>query len=198
VSKAPGYEVCVPYPQADPKSMRVLLLVSGDPAGPASGLRRAARELDPDLPPGEIQTLRAAKDRLGAPYEFIIGLLGWFAVSALLLAGAGIYSVTSRAVAMQTREMGIRIALGADSRRVLGYVLKGGLRMTVMGTMVGSGLAFVMVKLVLSKIWWLTPVSPAAWVVPVALLMAGLALGASVGPARRAIRVDAAVTLRAE
>jgi ABC-type antimicrobial peptide transport system permease subunit len=81
---------------------------------------------------------------------------------------------------------------------VLGYVLKGGLRMTVMGTMVGSGLAFVMVKLVLSKIWWLTPVSPAAWVVPVALLMAGLALGASVGPARRAIRVDAAVTLRAE
>jgi predicted permease len=198
VSKAPSHEVCVPYLQADPKSMRALLLVSGDAAGPASGLRAAVKELDPDLPPGEVQTLRAAKEQLGAPYEFIIGLLGWFAVSALLLAGAGIYSVTSRAVAMRTREMGIRIALGADTQRVLGYVLKGGLRMTVVGTVVGSALAFVMVKVVLAKIWWMTPVSPVAWVVPVALLMAGLALGASVGPARRATKVDVVVALRAE
>jgi predicted permease len=198
VWNAPGHEVCVPYLQADPKSMRVLLLVSGDVTGPASWLRAAARDLDPDLPAGEVQTLRAAKDRLGAPYEFIMGLLGWFAVSALLLAGAGIYSVTSRAVAMQTREMGIRIALGADSRRVLRYVLKGGLRMTAAGTVVGSALAFATVKVVLAKIWWMTPVSPAAWVVPVALLMAGLALGASVGPARRAARVEVVVALRAE
>jgi predicted permease len=198
VSKSPSHEVCVPYSQADPKSMRVLLLVSGDPAAPVSGLRAAVRDLDPDLPPGEALTLQAAKERLGAPYEFIIGLLGWFAVSALLLAGAGIYSVTSRAVAMQTREMGIRIALGADSRRVLGHVLKGGLGMTVAGTLVGSALAFVMVKVVLSKIWWMTPVSPVAWVVPVALLMAGLAVCASMGPARRATRVDVVVVLKAE
>ena len=198
VYKAPSHEVCVPYLQADAKSMRVLLHVSGDPAAPVLGLRAAVRELDPDLPPGEVQTLRAARDRLGAPYEFIIGLLGWFAVSALLLAGAGIYSVTSRAVAMQTREMGIRIALGADSRRVVGHVLRNGLGMTVAGTLVGSGLAFVMVKVVLAKIWWMTPVSPVAWVVPVALLMAGLAVGASLGPARRASRVDVVVVLKAE
>jgi ABC-type antimicrobial peptide transport system permease subunit len=81
---------------------------------------------------------------------------------------------------------------------LLGYVLKGGLRMTLVGTVVGSALAFVMVKVVLAKIWWMTPVSPVAWVVPVALLMAGLALGASVGPARRATKVDVVVALRAE
>ena len=156
VSKAPNHEVCVPYLQADPNSMRVLLLVSGSPAGPAAGLRRAARELGPDLPPGEVQTLQAAKDRLGAPYAFIMGLLGWFAVTALLLAGAGIYSATSRAVATRTREMGTRIALGADSRRVLAYVLKSGLWMKLAGTVVGSGLAFVIVKVLLTMIWWMT------------------------------------------
>ena len=198
VMKAPNYEVCVPYSQADPKSMRVLLVVSGDPAATASGLREAVRGLDPDLPPGEVQTLRAARDRLGVPYEFIIGLLGWFAVSALLLAGAGIYSVTSRAVATQTREMGIRIALGADSRRVFSHVLRTGVGMTAAGTLVGTGLALVMVRAVLTKVWWMTPVSPVAWAVPVALLMAALALGAALAPARRAIRVDAMVVLRME
>jgi ABC-type antimicrobial peptide transport system permease subunit len=178
--------------------MRVLLLISGDAAAAVAGLRGAVRSLDPDLPVGEALTLRAAKERLGAPYEFIIGLLGWFAVTALLLAGAGIYSVTSRAVAAQTREMGIRIAMGADSRRVLGHVLRGGLGMTTAGTLVGSGLAFAMVKVVLAKLWWMTPVSPAAWIIPVALLMAGLSLAASLGPARRASRVEVVVVLRSE
>ena len=198
VSKSPSHEVCVPYAQADAKSMRVLLQISGDAAAAVAGLRGAVRSLDPDLPVGEALTLRAAKERLGAPYEFIIGLLGWFAVTALLLAGAGIYSVTSRAVAAQTREMGIRIAMGADSRRVLGHVLRGGLGMTAAGTLVGSGLAFAMVKVVLTKLWWMTPVSPAAWIIPVALLMAALSLGASMGPARRASRVDVVVVLRSE
>jgi len=103
--------VCLPYSQADRKSMRVLLLVSGDRSAPVSGLRAAVREFDPDLPPGEVLTLRAARQRLGAPYEFIIGLLGWFAVSALLLAGAGIYSVTSRARGGADARDGIGIAV---------------------------------------------------------------------------------------
>jgi ABC-type antimicrobial peptide transport system permease subunit len=70
--------------------------------------------------------------------------------------------------------------------------------MTVAGTLVGSALAFVMVKIVLSRIWWMTPVSPLAWIVPVALLMAALAVAASLAPARRAARVDVVVVLKAE
>jgi ABC-type antimicrobial peptide transport system permease subunit len=93
--------------------------------------------------------------------------------------------------------MGIRIALGADSRKVLSHVLRSGLKMTLAGTLVGSALAFVMVKVVLAKIWWMTPVSPLAWVLPVALLMGVLTLTASLAPARRATRVEVLEALRA-
>ena len=110
--KAPNHEISVPYMQAPPKSIRVLLRVPGDPATAAAALRRAARDLDPDLPLGEVQTLRATKEQLGARFEFIMALLCSFAVAALVLAVAGIYGVTSRAVAIRTREIGIRIALG--------------------------------------------------------------------------------------
>lgn len=193
-----SHEITVPYMQAPPKSIRVLLRTSGDPGSVATSLRQAVRALDRDLPPGEIQTLRAAKEQLGAPYEFIMSLLCSFALAALLLAGAGIYSVTSRAVAVRTREIGIRIALGADPRQVVRHVLKGGLRLAVAGTLLGSLLAVLMIKLLLTKIWWLAPVSAVLWIAPVALLMATLAVAASLAPARRATSIAPVQALRAE
>jgi ABC-type antimicrobial peptide transport system permease subunit len=161
-------------------------------------LRTAVRSLDPDLPLGEIQTLRATKEQLGARFEFIMVLLCSFAVSALVLAVAGIYGVTSRAVAIRTREIGIRIALGADPRRVVRQVLKGGLKLALAGTVVGSLLSLMMIKVLLSKIWWMSPVSSFAWIAPVALLMALLAVTASLQPARRATRIATVLALRAE
>jgi predicted permease len=196
--KKPNYEVSVPYLQAPPKSIRILVRVPGDPAAAAAALRTAVRSLDPDLPLGEIQTLRATKEQLGARFEFIMVLLCSFAVSALVLAVAGIYGVTSRAVAIRTREIGIRIALGADPRRVVRQVLKGGLKLALAGTVVGSLLSLMMIKVLLSKIWWMSPVSSFAWIAPVALLMALLAVTASLQPARRATRIATVLALRAE
>ena len=196
--RAARHEVCVPYTQAPPKSMRVLLRVAGDPAPVAAALRQAVRALDPDLPLGEAQTLLAAKEQAGAPYEFIMTLLCSFAAAALLLAGAGIYGVTSRAVATRTREIGIRIALGADPRQVLRHVLRGGLALALASTLTGSLLALVMIKVLLTKIWWVSPVSSFLWIAPVALLMAAVAVAASLVPARRATSIAPARALRAE
>ena len=198
VMRAPKYEVSVPYEQDLPKRIRVLLLINGDPAAAVTGLRDAVRALDPDLPFGDVQTLQAAKDQLGAPYEFVMGLISAFAVAAVLLAGAGLYGVASRAVAVRTREIGIRIALGADRRRVFGDVLRSGLRLAIAGTAVGSLLAMLMIKALLTKIWWVSPVSAFSWIVPVAVFMAVLALAASIAPARRATSITPSLALRAE
>jgi ABC-type antimicrobial peptide transport system permease subunit len=154
--------------------------------------------LDPDLPVSEIQTLRAAKDQLGAPFEFIMTLLCSFAVAAVLLAGAGIYGVTSRAVAIRTREIGIRMALGADPRKVRRAVLRNGLKLALTGTAVGSLLAALMIKILLTKIWWMSPVSGFTWLFPVGVFMATVALTASLVPARRATTIAPSQALRAE
>jgi putative ABC transport system permease protein len=196
--RAAKYEISVPYLQVGSRSMRVLLRVVGDPAPAAAALRQAVRSLDPDLPLGEVQTPYAAKEQFGAPFEFIMGLLCSFAVTALLLAGAGIYGVTSRAVAMRTREIGIRMALGAEPRQVLRYVLRGGIRLALIGTGAGSVLALIIIKLLVSKIWWIEAVPAVVWVGPVALVMAGVALAAALAPARRATSIAPVWALRAE
>ena len=84
ILRKPNYEISVPYMQAPSKSMRVLMRVAGDPSAAVAGVRKAVRTLDPDLPLGEIQTLRETTKLLGARFEFIIGLLCSFALSALL------------------------------------------------------------------------------------------------------------------
>ena len=198
VMRTPKYEVSVPYQQALPQHMRVLLLINGDPAAAVKGLRDAVHAIDPDLPFGDVQTLQGAKDQLGAPYEFVMGLLSAFAVAAVLLAGAGLYGVASRAVAIRTREIGIRIALGADRRRVFGDVLRSGLRLAITGTAFGSLLAMLMIKALLTKIWWVSPVSAFSWIAPVAVFMAVLAVAASFAPARRATSIAPSLALRAE
>ncbi len=198
VMRTPKHEVSVPYLQSPSKSMRVLLLVAGDPAPAVAALRQAVHTLDPDLPLGAAQTLQAAKDQLGAPYEFIMTLLASFALASVLLAGAGLYGVTSRAVAVRTREFGIRIALGADPRRVYRHVLRSGLKLVLTGTALGSLLALLMIKALLTKIWWVSPVSSFLWIAPVALLMTALAVAASLAPARRATNIAPSLALRAE
>lgn len=196
--KGSNHEICVPYMQSPPKTIRVLVRIAGDPAAVTAAFRGAVRTVDPDLPLSEVQTLRATKEALGARFEFIMGLLCSFAVAAMVLAGAGIYGVTSRSVAARTREIGIRMALGADPQRMLRHVLRGGLKLTLAGTLAGSALAFLMIKVLLTKIWWLSPVSALSWIAPVAVLMALLAVTSSLMPARRATRIATTSALKAE
>ncbi len=198
LARLPKHEVCVPYTQARSNIIRVLLRVSADPATAGAALRQAVHAFNPDLPLGEPQTLLAARKQIGAPYEFVMGLLCSFAVAALLLAGAGLYGITSRAVAIRRREIGIRMALGADVGMVLRYVLRGALALVLTGTLLGSALALVVIKLLITRLWWVSSVPVFFWVAPVALVMAVLAIISSLVPARRAARIDPSLSLKAE
>ncbi len=117
---------------------------------------------------------------------------------AVLLSGAGIYGVASRGVALQTREIGIRVALGAQPREVLGGVLRTGLKLALGGTVIGSLGAMLATKVLLKQLWWVSPVGNFAWILPVAAFMTAVALVASFVPARRATNIDPAAALRAE
>ena len=198
MARMPRHEVAVPFTQAPPNSIRLVLRTHGEPSATAPSVRQMIAALDPDLPVTDLQTFHAASGMLRAPYEFILGLLGAFAVCALLLSGAGIYGVTSRGVAVRTREIGIRVALGAEPRQVLRGVLRTGLKLALAGTVLGSLGALFAIKALLTQIWWATPVPAFVWIVPVAAFMAALALVASFVPARRATSIAPAAALRAE
>jgi putative ABC transport system permease protein len=198
MARMPRHEVAVPVTQAPPASIRLVLRTQGDPSTTAPAVRRMIAALDPDLPISDLRTFRAAGAMLRAPYEFILALLGAFAVCAVLLSGAGIYGVTSRGVAIRTREIGIRVALGAEPRQVLRGVLRTGLKLALAGTLLGSLGALFAIKALLTQIWWATPVPVFVWIVPVAAFTAALALVASFVPARRATNIAPAAALRAE
>ncbi len=124
-------------------------------------------------------------------------MLALFGSVALLLAGIGLYGVMSYSVNQRTREIGVRLALGADSRSVVGLVLRQGLRLTAFGLAAGTVLSLGAGMLLRSQLFGLSPADPVTFVA-LALLLAVVAAGASVLPARRAARVDPIIALRSE
>jgi putative ABC transport system permease protein len=124
-------------------------------------------------------------------------LLGAFAAVALLLATIGVYGLTAYAVAERTQELGIRLALGADPRQVVGSVVGNSLLVAVGGVTAGLVAAAGLARLVSTMLFDTTPLDPLIFAAVSALLFV-TAFGASYAPARRAARVDPAVTLRAE
>jgi putative ABC transport system permease protein len=193
----PGFELCIPYTQSTPATMSLVIHTSGDPLVFVSPVRRIVERLDPDQPVFDIRTLRGVHERLCAPLGFVLLLLSLFAAIALTLAGAGIYGMAAHSVAARTREIGIRIAMGAGRGRVISQVLKHGAKLATAGIAVGAAAAFLMARLVLSKIWWLSRTGP-EMIVAVALLLGLVALAACYVPARRATKIDPALALRAE
>ncbi len=193
----PGYEVCTLYTQSTPAAMTLVIHASGNPLNLAAPARRIVERLDPDQPVFDVRSLRAAHERLCAPLGFILLLLSIFAAVALTLAGAGIYGVTAHSVSARTREIGIRVAMGASRGQVVSQVLAQAGKLALGGILAGGAAAFVMSRLVLSKIWWLGRTGPEL-IAGVALLLGLVALAASYVPARRATKIDAARALRAE
>jgi putative ABC transport system permease protein len=193
----PGYEVCIPFTQSTPAAMTLVIHAGGDPLSLVSPVRRVVERLDPDQPVFDVRTLRAVHERLCAPLGFVLLLLSIFAVVAVTLAGTGIYGITAHSVSARTREIGIRIAMGAGRDRVVSQVLRQGAKLAAAGIAVGAVATFLMSRLVLSKIWWLGRTGPEL-IGAVALLLGLVALAACYVPARRATRIDPAMALRAE
>jgi putative ABC transport system permease protein len=153
--------------------------------------------VDKDQPMYKIRTMdQVVADSQMSP-RFTLILLGFFAVIALALAAVGIYGVVSYAVTQRTREIGIRIALGAARGDVLRLVLGQGTALAVAGVIVGLGAALALTRLMSSLLFGVSATDPAIFA-GAALFLAAIALLATYLPARRAMQVDPMVSLRYE
>jgi putative ABC transport system permease protein len=141
--------------------------------------------------------LRDRVDLLVAPARFRTRLLTAFALVALALSAVGLFAVVSYAVARRTREIGIRMALGADARQVQRLVVWRGMIPVLAGTVAGGWAAVLLAKYVSGLVFQITPHDPAAFAAAIVLLPA-VALFATCLPARRATRIDPTTALRAE
>jgi putative ABC transport system permease protein len=186
-----------PYIDMATHTSAVVVRTESDPSAMVETMRKLVVALDPKQPIGEVQTMDEAVAESIAPQRFSTVLLGLFSVAALLLAAVGIYGVTAYAVTQRTREIGIRMALGAQARDVLGMVVGQGSRLVMVG--IGSGLAISLVatRVLTSQLYEIQPSDPVTFA-GIAGLLAVVALLASYIPARRATRVDPMVALRHE
>ena len=153
--------------------------------------------LDPELPVARLQTLDAVVARSVSEPRFYMVLLGAFAVMAVSLAALGIFGVMSYAVVQRSREIGIRVALGAHPRDVLKMVLRHAFLLTALGVAAGLAGALALSRVIASLLFQLSPTDPAT-LAGVGLALTAVALLASYLPARRATRVDPLVALRSE
>jgi putative ABC transport system permease protein len=168
-----------------------------DPAAIAAAVRREALALDRNVPLTAIQTMRERVAEVTSRTRFIAALLGLFAGMALLLASIGIYGVMAYSVSARTRELGIRIALGAQSGDVLLMVLREGAALIVAGLALGALAAWASARALESQLYNMRANDPMTFGV-VAMLLAGVALLACYLPARKATRTDPLAALRHE
>ena len=178
-------------------SSNLAIRVAGDPLSLASALRTELQAIDPDQPIAAVRTMEeVVAASIGAP-RYRTMLLGLFAFVALLLAAIGIYGVISYAVAQRTHEIGIRMALGAQSMAVHRLVIGQGMTLALVG--VGAGLigAFALTRLLAGLLFGVTATDPVTFT-SVAVILTGIALLACWIPARRAARVDPMIALRHE
>ena len=191
------FQAFVPVAQNSPAYVNIVLRTSGNPDALSKGLRNAIAGLDPDLPVYRIRSARAAVDQGLGSISLLGSLLGAFATIGLILAAIGIYGVVSYTVVQRTGELGIRMALGAQTRDVLWLVLGKGALLILIGGLFGIAGAYGVSRLLIAFI----PSLPTRDPLIVALTGAGLAvvaLAACYIPARRATRVDPLVALRSE
>ena len=177
--------------------MVVTLRTTGDPEALEDRIRRAVSAIDGALAPPAFETMEARAASAVAPRRFTFLLLGTFAVLAAALAIVGLYGVLSFVVAERTREIGIRVALGADAARVRRLVIAQGMALTVVGVMIGVGGSALGARTLRSVVFQTSVYDTRAFVGSAAMLIA-IAFLACYVPARRASRVDPILALRAE
>ena len=194
----PSPEVYVPY-QLPPggQSLTVVVRTQNDPKPVTSLIRAVASQVDASQPIYEFQTLEHSLQDSIAPRRFNLFLLGAFAAMAVALAMVGVYGVMAYFVSQRTREIGIRLALGAQRGDMMNMVIKKGLRMALIGVGAGVVVATGLTRLIAALLFGVTPHDPLTFaVVTFALILAALA--ACWIPARRAMRVDPMIALRHE
>jgi predicted permease len=195
VDSMPAPDVYISYYQSPRPGMMLFVRTAGDPASAGPDLRRAIRDVAPGYPVYDMQPFATRTAAATAQARFSSTLLTLFAAVALSLAALGIYGVMSLAVAQRTREIGIRLALGADRRRVMRLVVGEGIGLATWGAAIGLAGALLATRVLRSLLFEVRPSDPVTYVT-VVLLLGGAAALASWIPARRATRVEPTEALR--
>ena len=188
-------ETYVSYMQPTFENFNVVVRSTADPSSVMAAIRAQMRELDRDLPVSQLRQLEELVSTSVSRPRFYTVLLGVFASIALMLAAVGIYGVISYAVSLRTRELGIRIALGATGRQVSRLVLRQGVGLAMVGVLVGGVGSFWLTRLLSKLLFGVTPKDPLT-LLGVAALLTAIAALASYVPARRAARVDPLLAMR--
>jgi putative ABC transport system permease protein len=176
-------------------AMQVAVRTSGDPKTYVSAIRNAIHEVDHDMPMSKVNTLDVMVDNSMGQRRLSTVLLGVFAGLALLLASIGIYGVMSYTVAQRTRELGVRVALGASRQSVLGLVMRQGVTITLIGVGIGLGGAFGLTRVIATQLFSVKATDPATFLI-VTLVLVAVAVAATLVPALRATRIDPLTALR--
>jgi predicted permease len=187
----------LPQTQFPTRAMTVALRAGSDPAGLVGAVKSELRSLDADLPMYYVRTMRQRVGESLARRRFSILLLGVFASVALALATIGIYGVMAYLVNQGTREIGIRMALGATQHDILGLVVRQGMTLALSGVSIGLMVALLLTRLIRGLLFGVQATDPLTFV-GISALLAVIALLASYIPAQRAARIDPMVSLRCD
>lgn len=190
-------QVFVPHRQTAWNTMTAVLLTEGDPMRIRESAQRVVREIDPNLPVYEVRTLSSVVDQGRERFRTLASLLGSFGAAALGLAAMGIYGVVSYGVRQRTQEIGVRIALGAQPRQLLGMMLRQGFVPVGIGLLIGLAMGFGVNQVLAKQLPRFVTIQPLI-VLSVAALLGAIGVIACLAPARRAARVDPLQALRHE
>jgi len=175
--------------------MNLLARTVGDPNTVIRPIRDLISKLDKEARVGSVMTMDDLRTRMATPFRFVAGVLGTMAAVALLLATIGVYVVTAYSVAQRTREIGIRMALGARRAQVLIFVMRHGMRLSVLGVAIGLLLALAIGRVLAFFLRGIT-VGQMSTYLGVSMLLLLVTLLANFIPARRATKVDPMAALR--
>ncbi|MEM8932759.1 MAG: FtsX-like permease family protein [Acidobacteriota bacterium] len=187
--------VYVPYRQQASRFFTIVARSQIKPESLALDIQQAVQAIDADLPVYFVRTMGEVVDEQSYAYRVFSSLLGIFAVIALALSSVGIYAVMTYAVSQRLQEIGVRMAMGANSGKIVWLVLRGGLRQLIVGFLIGVPGAFALGRVLENLIVQTSPNDPATLAV-IAGFLAITALAACVVPAMRAVRVDPVAALR--
>jgi putative ABC transport system permease protein len=197
----PSPTLYVPYTEQGwtgwSRNMSLVVRTNVDPSSVVSALRQELAQLDKDLPLAEVHTMNELVDQSVAQQRFRTWLLGAFSALALFLAAIGIYAVISHMAGERTREIGIRMALGASRTEILKLILSQASQLALIGITVGVGGALLITRIMRSLLFSVSATDPLSFAI-MCLLLGLVALLAGYLPAIRATKVDPMVALRYE